>query len=269
MPLFVYGPAIESPELVSWLARQEKIEVRLPVIVKLTDSKLGVENGMVGSIPGIRLQDAALGISLLDRVRQACPKKDPCTMWLDGYWHAPKELAVTRAGAVIGADEAKRPMYARAAVDERESNAAVFALIEKLGADLPLQEKRDASEALKTLGKEAIPLLIASLADARPYERRDFANRMNLPLGAHVEPQMGTVTAGMRCEDLLYAIITPAVASKHAGNFKVFSEQILSVKDWSVFWAARRDKSLADVHAELAPLVDTYWREHGTTQIVR
>ena len=39
--------------------------------------------------------------------------------------------------------------------------------------------------------------------------------------------------------------------------------------DWSVWWAANQGKSLADIHAELKPLVDEYWKRHGTTQNVK
>jgi hypothetical protein len=52
-------------------------------------------------------------------------------------------------------------------------------------------------------------------------------------------------------------------------NFKVFSEQILKVNDWRAFWAANRQKTLAQIHEPIKPLVDQYWKEHGTTQIVK
>ena len=119
-----------------------------------------------------------------------------------------------------------------------------------------------------TAGKDAVPLLIASLGDGRPYERRDITNRMNLPHDARPAPLFATTTVGMHVVDLLYEIITPFVDSPHAGKFKVYSEQVLSVEDWPGFWARHGEKSLEQIHEMLAPLVQAYWKEHGTTQRV-
>ena len=86
--------------------------------------------------------------------------------------------------------------------------------------------------------------------------------------GAAPPPQWVTTPVGARCADLLYRIITPVVDVPGDPKFKVFSEQILSVPDWRRFWAARRTMSLAQIHAELAPLVRAYWANQGTTQVV-
>ena len=49
---------------------------------------------------------------------------------------------------------------------------------------------------------------------------------------------------------------------------KVFSTQVLRIADWRAFWAARKGRSLKQLHDELRPLVKAYWDQHGTTQNV-
>jgi hypothetical protein len=150
--------------------------------------------------------------------------------------------------------------------EKRPASAAT--LVDVLGSDAAPVRKQEASHELVTMGKEAIPVLVSALADARPYERRDIANRMNLPANAPLPaPVFATTTVGQRCRELLYEIITPQ-SSAPPGRFKVFSEQILQVDDWQAWWAANATKSLATIHAGLRPLVDKYWAEHGTTQKV-
>ena len=146
---------------------------------------------------------------------------------------------------------------------------ALTPLIDVLGSDVPLEQRREASRALVAAGKAAIPVLLRALDDARVYERRDIANRMNLPPHAPLPPPLiAEITVGEHCANLLYEIITPRHASPYAGNFKVYSEQVLRVEDWQAWWAAHEHKSLAEIHAELQPIVDAYWQQHGTTQTV-
>ena len=142
-------------------------------------------------------------------------------------------------------------------------------LVDVLGSDVPLAKKQDASHELVAAGTAAIPVLIRALSDRRLYQRRDIANRMNLPVTAKPpEPLVAEISVGERCKELLYDIITPRHHSPFAGNFKVFSEQMLRVDDWEAWWAANERKSLAEIHRDLAPLVDEYWKQHGTTQTV-
>jgi hypothetical protein len=142
-------------------------------------------------------------------------------------------------------------------------------LIEILGSDTPMAKKREASGLLVAAGVDAIPVLIRALGDARVYEQRDIANRMNLPVTAKPpEPLMANISVGEHCEDLLYEIITPRHGSPYAGNFKVYSDQMLRVDDWEEWWAANEQKSLEQIRAELQPLVNEYWKQHGTTQTV-
>lgn len=141
------------------------------------------------------------------------------------------------------------------------------AYVDVLGSDAPMRSRQEAGDALVKAGKSAIPVLIASLHDTRVYETRDISNRMNLPPAAEPpKPLIAKITVGERCEKLLYQIITPPTTSSFAG--KVISEQILRVTDWNQWWAANQGKSLDAIHAELKPLVDQYWKQHGITQTV-
>ena len=142
-------------------------------------------------------------------------------------------------------------------------------LIEILGGETTRAQRDDASAELVKMGKDAIPILIESLQDKRGYDRRDIANRQNLPVTA-TQPKavMATITVGEHCGKLLYDIITPR-SSQYAGSFKVISEQILLVEDWNAWWKANQGKSLSDIHTELQPLVDEYWKLHGITQKVK
>ena len=98
---FVDGPPIEPPAgLLAWLdktgAAEPRQRIRLPVVVRFADGhRIGLDGGHIGVSPAITpgaiqvaLDDSAMGISLLDRVRQACPdeKQTECAVWLEGTW---------------------------------------------------------------------------------------------------------------------------------------------------------------------------------------
>jgi hypothetical protein len=146
-------------------------------------------------------------------------------------------------------------------------------LIDKL-ADPALDS--DKKQAIKRkiimTGAKAIPLLIASLKDPRVYEKhRDVQNYYGLsPTQKMPEPIYADITVGEQCEDMLYEIITPRqYRSPYEKPIKAFSFQKLSVPDWEVWWRKNKGKSLEEIHHEMIPLVDRYWKEHGTTQMVR
>ena len=150
---------------------------------------------------------------------------------------------------------------------QHESDPA-RALIDRLADRADAARQREAARELVASGVAAIPALIGALRDPRAYERRDVVNRTNLPgFLPEPKPRYATLTVGQRCEDLLYEIIVPPGSSPPT-RFKVFSTQILKVDDWPAWWAANRAKSLVEIHEELTPLVDEYWRRHGTTQRV-
>jgi len=98
---FVDGPPIEpAAGLLAWLektgAAQPRKRIRLPVVVRFSDAhRIGLDGGHIGVSPAIApgaiqvaLDDTAMGISLLDRVREACPddKQTECVVWLEGTW---------------------------------------------------------------------------------------------------------------------------------------------------------------------------------------
>jgi hypothetical protein len=271
---FVGGPKVAATaDLERWLLQQTDEQqrpavVRLPFVVTGAEGSIGATKAEAGLT--VRLDDSALGISLADRVRSACPGAERCAVWLEGNFGVPaggeRRFRLTRVGNALTKEERAAELFGQVSVPG--ARREVVALLDKVGSAATLEGRREAEQALYEKGLDVVPVLIAALSDGRVYEVRDIANRMNLPINAKVAPLMATLTVGSRCADLLYRIITPAVGSPPAGNFKVYSEQALQVADWRAFWAARRGKSLEAIHRELTPLVEAYWKAHGTTQPV-
>jgi hypothetical protein len=101
---FEPGPAIsEREQLVAWLATHAReggsgATLKLPVALALRDggthlgdAHLGLEGGVERLV--VLLDDSALGIALLDRVRQHARSDGSCALWLEGVW-----LGSTRSG---------------------------------------------------------------------------------------------------------------------------------------------------------------------------
>jgi hypothetical protein len=104
----VPGPALEpSGELLAGLDREAPADarprrrIRLPVVVSLADGGLSIGGAFIGvsaASPGadpiaLRLDDTALGVSLLDQVRAHCPDAGAgCALWLEGTWGPMIEL---------------------------------------------------------------------------------------------------------------------------------------------------------------------------------
>ncbi len=83
------GPAIgAAADLVKWFEGEGKdAVVRVPVTIQATP--IGIEKSWIGTTDPlhIRVDDSALGVSLLDRVHQHCPDPEAvCTLWMDGHW---------------------------------------------------------------------------------------------------------------------------------------------------------------------------------------
>jgi hypothetical protein len=79
------GPKLSEKELLdTWLAEAHDAVLRLPVTVERGGygqsirAKLGERE--------VRLDDSALGLSLTDRLRSACPEENPCRVWVEGRW---------------------------------------------------------------------------------------------------------------------------------------------------------------------------------------
>jgi len=122
-------PLTPSTNLLTWLGEQAGAHLKLPVRLQFADEhRLALGPAHVGgwAEPGpeslaLTLDDTALGISLLDRVRDLCPEGDlTCALWLEGSWGpligesdpAKPTLAVREVGALV--DRAQDPTSLRA-----------------------------------------------------------------------------------------------------------------------------------------------------------
>jgi len=135
---FVDGPTIDPPaKLLEWLEKTAAAEpsrrIRLPVVVRFTNQhRIGLDGGHIGVSAAVTpdaiqvsLDDTAMGISLLDRVRGACPdeKETSCAVWLEGTWAGGPDRKF-RVFSLVGANPKEPP----------GGGAAIRALIE---ADAP------------------------------------------------------------------------------------------------------------------------------------
>jgi hypothetical protein len=145
----------------------------------------------------------------------------------------------------------------------------VLALVLQLGDfRVPIEQKREIRKKIVAMGKEAIPTLISRLDDRRIYERdRDIQNYYALPpFGKKPVPIYTNITVGEICNEMLYEVITPKYQSPYSKPIKPSSFQMLSVRDWKAWWEKNKSKSLDQIHEELKPLVDRYWKEKGNMQ---
>jgi hypothetical protein len=105
-PGFTPGaPIAPSDQLVAWLDQQQvevgkPLKVRLPVTLELDPTGTMIGGARVGELP-VEINDAALGISLADRVAQHCPDGDTCLLWLQGHWRGGGKFDVTRVDGAI------------------------------------------------------------------------------------------------------------------------------------------------------------------------
>lgn len=276
---FVHGPSIaDAPALLRWLETQREGErpavVQLPVaaprpghpahLVLVWRAAVDHERPI-----DVQLDDTALGIALADRW-STLPRPSTRAAWLEGTWDAsttPPTLRAMRWLRPIAPTEIDAPKFARRTLPEG-TDAALTAALASLGEDVPAAAKEDACKRLVAAGLAAVPLLVLSLDDGRTFAQRDSVNRTNLPVTERPEPILVARTVGTRCEELLHRIATPAPRQPVDHRGKVRSTQVLAIRDWRAFWQRRSGRTLAEIHAELAPLVDAYWAQQGTTQQV-
>jgi hypothetical protein len=103
---FVAGPKLlPAGELLSWLeSKKDAALLRVPVTI--TRGEIGAPaSAKLGELE-VRLDDAALGISLEDRVSAACPGRAPCRVWLEGRYHGHGELRIHHFARAVRLDEA-------------------------------------------------------------------------------------------------------------------------------------------------------------------
>jgi hypothetical protein len=153
-------------------------------------------------------------------------------------------------------------------------------LVERLATPaVSRSEKVDIEEALSAAGKEVVPVLIAHLKDGRVCRKEkvllnegELTNRAPNapPVEEHWVEQ--DVTVGVRCEEILLRIVTPrGYESPHAGHFKAFSAgpHPFLVEDWALWWKRNQELSLEQIRDKIKPVLDAYWKSHGTQQVVR
>ena len=270
---FVHGPEIGPDSgLLEWLASLDPAHsvVALPVrmgrpferdLPRLVTADARAQMS-------VQLDDSALGIALADRMA-GDGADHPRAGWLEGTWNSvtrPPTMRVTRWVRALTSNELETPAHARLAVAV-DSDRSLVAALEQLGGP-STSAKEAASKFLVAAGTTAIPLLIASLADGRTFAVRDTVNRINLPHHERPGPKLAARSVGTHCSELLHRIVTPPPTAAIDYRGKVFSTQVLSISDWNAFWARRSDRSLTEIHEELAPLVDAYWTQRGTPQRV-
>ena len=91
-PVFVAVRVIEpGEEWARWLAGREGAHLHLPFTIwrgplgEVTQAQLGADRWLTPQ--PVRLQDDALGVSLVDRLRARCgAPPEPCRIWLSGLW---------------------------------------------------------------------------------------------------------------------------------------------------------------------------------------
>jgi len=274
---FVHGPSItDAAALLPWLAAQRDGDraaiVQLPVDRTGSEAHLAIawRAAVDHERPvALQLDDAALGIALADRW-SSMPPKTTRAAWLEGTWDAatsPPTLRVTRWLGHLTPAEFDAPKFARRTLPSATEPALVTALA-YLGEGVPAAAKEDACGRLVAAGLAAVPLLLHSLADGRTFAMRDSVNRTNLPATEQPEPILVARTVGTRCDELLHRIVTPPPRQLVDHRGKVRSTQVLTIPDWGEFWRRRSGRTLAEIHVELTPLVDAYWAQQGTSQLV-
>lgn len=153
-------------------------------------------------------------------------------------------------------------------------------LVERLATPaVSRSEKVDIEEALSAAGKEAVPVLIAHLKDGRAcWKEKVLLNEGELMNRPHNAPPVAErwgvedVTVGRRCEAILMGIVTPRdYRSPYAANIKSISSasEPFRVEDWGHWWTRNENRSLEQIREGFEPVLDAYWKSHGTQQVVR
>jgi hypothetical protein len=136
-----------------------------------------------------------------------------------------------------------------------------------------------AESGLVGAGLVAVPLLLGSLADPRECWRdRVLVNRAELenraPTAPTVEARFAEekITLAMRCDAMLTRLVTPPrYDSPSRAGRKPFSLDAapFRVESWRAFFARRKGKTLSQIHEEMKPVLDAYWKSGGVPQKVR
>jgi hypothetical protein len=166
-------------------------------------------------------------------------------------------------------------------VQEVAGDAGAERLIEKLvDLELSFDEKRAVQDEIVGLGTAAIPALIAHLVDTRVCGSERLLLGENLlsdqragqaapqPIFRDTPLQVSAV-----CRRLLYRIVTPDYRPSAATPFRPRSldrnRWLFEIEDWPAWWQRHQQKSLAQIHDEIRPVIDRYYATRGEVQVVR
>lgn len=142
-----------------------------------------------------------------------------------------------------------KDIYKNGGEDQRKK-AEIESLILQLGDDKIDQNfKKEISIKLEAFGKEAIPYLIAALADERVYDPC-APNSLGLPAGHPDADACRIIRVGGECKNIILSIIYP----KPDLNMKY--PLFYKIDDWQTWWNENQDKSLN----EMRKMVRDYFR---------
>lgn len=148
--------------------------------------------------------------------------------------------------------------------------------------DLSEQQRSRTEAQVLSLGTDAIGPLIAHLKDAKVIRTRNRIVNENLlvdaPAVSRPRPEAISrredVSLGEDCRRLLLRVITPRdYKSPHESRRKPISagpdQWMFRIKDWEAWWEKNKSKPLSQIQEELKPVIDKYWQELGTEQVIQ
>ncbi len=138
---------------------------------------------------------------------------------------------------------------------------AVERLVVDLGReDLYPEGKEAIPSRILEHGRDAIPVLVAHLDDARVFQTgRAASGSPPLPRGA--------VLVGDLVRKLLLTLITPT-ARANGERVEETVTEVLVVPDWRAWWERHRGETLEQIRAGLVPLLEAHIASGGTPQVV-
>lgn len=231
---------------------------------------------------GIRALDEAMALVPKDQIDflvKNCPIKDPVgygakrDLGLITFLYAQSLSNEWRKNGLSG--NSHQIILNTLLLASAQERGAIDDVIDHLANPVPLAKKRDDIEKeIKGYGLEAVPALINRLDDqtsAGETTATPPGQCLNLPpLGSEDLPdecrhmKLGRqTTMGQRCENLLYAIITPPGDLTLEQGRILWKSQIdrsFVIKDWARWWGKNQGKSLEELRAKARDLENQFWK---------